>query len=182
MQVPPVRSLHRDLGYFYVGLIIAFALSGIFLNHRNVWYPTHYVYTSDSIIVALPKDKSLINDSLIRALSVQWGIEKQFKSFRVRGNTLRITYTDFVYDIDIPSGKGERDSHFKIPLLAQSTQLHVETNLAWVWYSDIFGIALLTIAITGMFIQKGKTSFRERGWKFAIVGIIFPLIFLFLIS
>jgi uncharacterized protein len=33
-----------------------------------------------------------------------------------------------------------------------------------------------------MFIQKGETSFSARGWKLALVGMIFPLIFLFLLS
>jgi uncharacterized protein len=33
-----------------------------------------------------------------------------------------------------------------------------------------------------MFIEKGKFSFRQRGWKLALLGMIFPLIFLFLLS
>jgi hypothetical protein len=35
---------------------------------------------------------------------------------------------------------------------------------------------------TGMFIEKGKNSFKSRGWWLAVLGIIFPLLFLFLIS
>ena len=37
------RAIHRDLGYFYVGLIISFAVSGIMMNHRNQWHPEKYV-------------------------------------------------------------------------------------------------------------------------------------------
>ena len=47
---------------------------------------------------------------------------------------------------------------------------------------SIFGLGMLTIAITGMFIAKGSESFRKRGWKLALVGIVFPLIFLFLLA
>jgi uncharacterized protein len=37
-----VRSLHRDLGYFFIGLIISFAFSGILQNHRQTWHPEKY--------------------------------------------------------------------------------------------------------------------------------------------
>ena len=36
------RAIHRDLGYFYVGLILSFALSGIMMNHRDSWHPEKY--------------------------------------------------------------------------------------------------------------------------------------------
>jgi hypothetical protein len=62
------------------------------------------------------------------------------------------------------------------------TILHVDTSKSWIYYSDVFGVAMLTIAITGMFIVKGEHSFMRRGWKLALAGIIFPLIFLFLLS
>jgi hypothetical protein len=41
---------------------------------------------------------------------------------------------------------------------------------------------MLLIALTGMIIAKGKESFRKRGWIFAIIGIIFPLIFLSILA
>jgi hypothetical protein len=41
---------------------------------------------------------------------------------------------------------------------------------------------MLLIAITGMFIARGKESFQKRGWIFASIGIIFPLVFLLLLS
>ncbi len=50
------RSLHRDLAYFYVGLIISFSLSGIILNHRKDWYPMNYTYESKEVTLELPKN------------------------------------------------------------------------------------------------------------------------------
>ena len=72
-----------------------------------------------------------------------------------------------------------------IPILhvmGQMTQLHQDTSKWWIYYSDAFGIALLTLAITGMFIQKGDTSFSARGWKLALAGILFPLVFLLFLT
>ena len=174
------RNTPRDLGYFYVGLIIAFAFSGIFLNHRNVWHPSDYKYNAEPVKVEMPAGGP--DEAFVAQLSKTWELENQFKGFQIRGNTLRITYKDYMADIDLSTGEGVKESYFKVPILAQSTFLHQTTNGAWVWYSDIFGIAMLTIACTGMFIQRGKMSFRQRGWKFALAGIVFPLIFLFLIA
>jgi hypothetical protein len=60
--------------------------------------------------------------------------------------------------------------------------LHKTTNSFWIWYSDIFGVAMLVIAITGMLITKGKNSFSKRGWKLALAGLLFPIVFLILFA
>ncbi|WP_258012176.1 hypothetical protein [Flavobacterium psychrophilum] len=39
MKLIKARNLHRDLGYFYIGLIISFAFSGVLMNHREHWHP-----------------------------------------------------------------------------------------------------------------------------------------------
>ncbi len=84
--------------------------------------------------------------------------------------------------IDLSTGKGKIVTYKTTPVLGQMTKLHLDTSKWWIYYSDAFGIAMVVIAITGMFIEKGKNSFRSRGWKLALLGLIFPLIFLFLLS
>lgn len=177
-----LRSVHRDLGYFYLGLIIAFAFSGIFLNHRNDWYPSEYKYDAKEIQVVLPADPKDINNAFVAELTKTLGIEDKLKGFQIRRENLRVTFNETMVDINLKTGAGLQERYFKVPFLAQSTQLHVTTNSAWIWYSDIFGIAMLVIAATGMLMMKGENGFGSRGWKLALAGIIFPLIFLFVIS
>ena len=86
-----------------------------------------------------------------------------------------------VAEFDLNTGQGELETVKQRPLLNEMTLLHQITNKKWIWYSDIFGLGMLLIACTGMFIAKGNESFRKRGWKFAIIGIIFPLVFLLLL-
>jgi hypothetical protein len=43
------RNLHRDLGYFYIGLIISFAFSVILMNHRDSWHPEKYTVETKAI-------------------------------------------------------------------------------------------------------------------------------------
>jgi len=172
------RNIHRDLGYFYFGLVIAFSISGIFLNHRQTWHPMNYVYSSEDITIKLPESRTNINDDYISTLSLQWELQKDYRGFRIRGNKLLIDYKDDRFAIDLITGKGKRESYRITPLLGQMTLLHVSTKDAWIWYSDIFGLAMLTIAVTGILIQKGRTGFSNRGWKLALVGVVFPLLFL----
>jgi hypothetical protein len=62
-------------------------------------------------------------------------------------------------------------------------KIHKSTSNWWIYYSDIFALSLITIAITGTFIIKaGKFSFKSRGWKLALAGLVFPLIFLFVFA
>ncbi len=175
------RNTHRDIAYFYVGLIIAFSFSGIFLNHRQAWHPRRYTFNSTEIAIpAMVKDS--VNDAFIQKFTREQNISDDLRRFTVDGNNLRISYVNHDVQVDIATGKGIIDEYRTTPILGQMTKLHVDTSKWWIYYSDIFGLAMMVIAITGMFIQKGDTSFRSRGWKLALLGLIFPLIFLFILS
>ncbi|MEQ9404219.1 MAG: PepSY-associated TM helix domain-containing protein [Cyclobacteriaceae bacterium] len=176
------RNLHRDTAYFYVGLIISFSISGIALNHRATWNAREYVVSSKEIMVDLPEDVESIDDDFMKALANQWNMEGDYESFRIRGDQARMYFDGAIADFSLETGKGELETIRKRPLLNEMTLLHQTTAKGWIWYSDIFGLGMLTIAITGMFIAKGRESFRKRGWKFAIVGVVFPLIFLVLLA
>ena len=175
------RSLHRDIAYFYVGLIIAFSFSGILLNHRRDWNPEKYTYESKKVELELPTNEQLITKEFVENFSQDW--EVTYDSHRVREGELRVYYkNNTILDANMATGEGLLEFKRTTPFVGQTIKLHKDTNKSWIWYSDIFGGAMLTIAITGMFISAGKNSFWKRGWKFALVGILFPLIFLFLLT
>lgn len=177
-----LRGTHRDFGYFFVGLIIAFAISGIFLNHRGQFNAREYTTSVEPVTIAVPASPDRVNDAFVDSLSGVWDLRSSFRGWRMREGTLRITYDNVRFEIDMQTGKGEKESFRKVPFIAQFMQLHQDTSDWWIYYSDVFGLGMLTIATTGMFIQKGSKSFRKRGWIIAGIGIIFPLIFLFLLS
>jgi len=49
------NAVHRDLGYFFTGMIIIYALSGIALNHRNDWNP-NYSITNKTLELTVPSN------------------------------------------------------------------------------------------------------------------------------
>lgn len=175
------RNTHRDLAYFFLGLIIAFSFSGIFLNHRQAWHPRRYTVDTKQITVT-PVVRDSVNDAYIEQFTKAQKIDDVLRRFQVTENNLRISYTMNDVDFDITTGEGKIVTYKTTPLLGQMTKLHVDTSKWWIYYSDIFGIAMLVIAITGMFIERGKNSFQSRGWKLALLGLLFPLIFLFLLT
>lgn len=176
------RNTHRDIAYFYVGLIISFSISGIFLNHRLTFNPRKYTYESKSINIDAPITKQNVNDEFISRFTKDQDIKDDFRRFSVDGNTLRISYANHDAQLDITTGEGKLETYKIIPLLGHMTKLHLDTSKWWIYYSDLFGVGMLVIAITGMFIERGRNSFSARGWKLAALGIIFPLIFLFLLG
>jgi hypothetical protein len=176
-----LRNLHRDLGYFYVGLIIAFGISGIAQNHRKQWKPERYVYEFKKVQTVFHLPKESVTRDGVEAFSKENGLTdmRQF-DFR-KDSTLVISYKDADATIQLATGKGEVNIWRKRPVLAQLISLHKNNgNMGWIWYSDIFSLSLITIASTGMFLMKGKNSFRSRGWKFALAGILFPILALLL--
>ena len=175
------RSTHRDIAYFYVGLIIAFSFSGIFLNHRQSWHPRRYSYHERQIATP-PVVKESITEDYIAQFTATHRIQDELRRFQVTGETLKISYARNDVEVDMATGKGKIVTYRITPLLGQMTQLHQDTSQWWIYYSDVFGVAMMVIAITGMFIEKGKNSFRSRGLKLALAGLLFPLIFLFLLS
>ncbi len=44
------RAVHRDFGYFFFGMVIIYALSGIAINHLDDWNPNYVVITEDITI------------------------------------------------------------------------------------------------------------------------------------
>lgn len=177
-----IRAIHRDFGYFYLGLIISFAFSGILMNHRESWHPEKYTVETKAIQVALPTEDK-INEKFAEDLAKELGVDDKFKRHGVKKGELRIAFENTDVEIDMKTGKGEIVSFKKTPFISQTMKLHKNTSDWWIYYSDIFGLSLITIAVTGaMMITAGKNTFKRRGWKLAIAGILFPLIFLFLLA
>ena len=180
MKKKTFRNLHRDLGYFYIGLIVSFAFSGLMMNHRDSWHPEKYTTETKAIQVQLPEESGL-NEDFAKDLGKKLGIEDKFRRQKIKKGLFTISFENHDVEIDVKTGKGEIVAYNKTPIISQSMGLHKNTSNFWIYYSDIFALSLITIALTGtIMIKAGKFSFKERGWKLAVAGIIFPLLFLFL--
>ena len=179
MKQATIRNLHRDLGYFYIGLIISFAFSGILMNHREGWHPEKYTIETKAINIKLPSDEKDITEDYAKELGKTLGIDDKMRRHKVDEGKFKISFEKHDVEIDTKTGKGEIVSYVKTPIISQMMKLHKNTSNWWIYYGDIFGISLIVIAVTGsLMIPAGKFNFKRRGWKLAVAGIVFPLLIL----
>ncbi len=176
------RTLHRDLGYFFTGLIIAFSVSGLLLNHRQDFNPLQYEYESIEIQIPEKLLTENITDSTVIKVNSEINITDNIRRYGVHKDIVWVSYKNADLQYDKNTGKGVFKRFIPTPVIAQMAQLHMSISKYWIYYSDIFAISLIIIAVTGMIFPKGRNSFRKYGWKLTIAGLIFPLIFLFFLS
>ena len=75
------RILHRDLGYFFFGMTIIYALSGIALNHIDDWNPSYIIETDQIELEELPADASGIDQQSARRIAGEFGEEDHYKNY-----------------------------------------------------------------------------------------------------
>lgn len=181
MNQKKARNLHATLGFFYLGLIVSFALSGIIMNHREHWHPEKYTISTRSFSVPYPVDKSVVTDEFVDKLLKQQGIDDRVKRHNVRKDELRVLCANYDIDLNLKTGKGEITQFERTPFVSQIINLHKSNKSFWIWYSDIFGISLIIIAVTGVLMLPPKASrSRKRAWVLIISGTVIPILFLLL--
>lgn len=173
------RILHRDLGYFFFGMTIIYALSGIALNHRHEWNP-NYIITQEEFQKEINSDPSDIDREFALEILKEFNIDATYRTHLVSGNNFRIFIEGGSVTIDLARGEGSMEIIRKRPLFNEINFLHYNTpQRLWTWFSDIYAGGLIIIAITGLFIIRGKKGITGRGAWMVSLGIIIPLIFLY---
>nr|MDA3781052.1 PepSY-associated TM helix domain-containing protein [Bacteroidales bacterium] len=64
------------------------------------------------------------------------------------------------------------------PIFHQFNYLHYNPKKWWTIVSDAFAGALIILALSGLFILKGKKGIKGRGALLTSIGILIPLAFL----
>ncbi len=175
------RNLHRDLGYLTITLTIVFAVSGIAVNHIGDWNPNYVVKREQQkIIVSNKLAEEEINQRLLTQFQIRlpvkasyWESVNQYKLFFKEGGALTV---DFNKNIAVYEKISER------AVFKQFNKLHLnEVKFGWVILSDIYAGILIFLAVSALFMVKGKYSpWRYRkGWLVAL-GAILPTIYIFL--
>lgn len=175
--------LHRDVGYLAVALTIAYAISGIAVNHVADWNPNYRVTktftTVAPIAVTGATDAGAIVTAAMERLTLT---EAPRSSFQPDSNTVQLFYKGTTYHVDLPTGKVMVEATRSRPVLFEMNQLHLNhSKRAWTWIADIYALALLLLAITGLFVIKGRYGITGRGAWLTAAGflpIVYWLVFL----
>lgn len=171
------RIIHRDFGYIFFGMTIIYALSGIALNHLDDWNPNYSVTLKSIEATGLP-EKEAVDKPYLEQLLAANELEGQYKKhFFKNSNTLKVFLKSGSLVINMQTGVGEVELIRKRPVFYQFNSLHYNNpkNL-WTWFSDIYAGALILLAISGLFIIRGKKGITGRGAWLTSAGIIIPAI------
>ena len=64
-------------------------------------------------------------------------------------------------------------------VIRESNFLHLNApKKVWTYVADVFAVALAFLAISGLFMIKGKNGITGRGAWMTALGILLPIIFL----
>jgi uncharacterized protein len=174
------RALHRDLGYFFFGMIIIYALSGIAMNHLDDWNPRYTVETRESIWGGPTLTTPLEEKTALEILD-QFGEREGYKKhFTYDSGDMKIFIKNGSVLVNPETGLCRLEKLNRRPVFFQVTFLHYNPKNFWTWFSDLFAGALMIIGITGLFLLSGKRGLKGRGGFLAGTGIIIPLILLLL--
>ncbi len=169
--------LHRDIGYLAVGLTIVFAISGIAVNHVDSWNPNFNIEYQN--IAIAPFDGKNADRAVAYVLSSLNIKEEPRSTFRPSRERLNIYLDKQTIEINLFTGKGRREIVQERVLLHDMNYLHLNhAKKWWTWFSDLYAVALLFLAISGMFVLKGKNGLSGRGKWLTGLGLFIPIVFI----
>lgn len=168
-----LRILHRDIGYFIVGIAVVYALSGFFLNHKNAFPSVKTERQSLQLPTGLAGSEfteyfqkavpgtSVIN-RIVKKGEILFYIENGKGLYNAKNG--KVNYEKY------------KTRHF----IRFVNQLHFNNKKGWPVIADIFIVLLLFLAVSGLFIVPGKNGFFKRGIWFMLAGILLVIAFIWI--
>jgi hypothetical protein len=168
-----MRCLHRDIGFLMLGLTIVYALSGVILVYRE----TDFLKSPASVKMVLPQQMS--SDDIARKLHLR---------------RLEVTKTeeDVIYFQDgtnLKDGvynKATGDASYvakQFPVFVERLiNIHKLSNSKIShWFSVIYGILLMFLAISSFWMFRIDTRKFRRGIVISSIGIGMAVLIILLI-
>lgn len=166
--------LHRDVGYLATAMTLAYAISGIAVNHIADWNPN---YRITKTFVDVAPITATTSPDIVAAAVERLGLSSAPRSsFRPDPHTIQLFYREKVYHVDLPTGKVMIESTVPRRVLYEMNQLHLNhPKKAWTYIADAYALALILLAITGLFVLKGKLGITRRGGWLTAAGTLVPV-------
>lgn len=170
-----LRGLHRDVGYLAVGLTLVYAVSGIAVNHIATWDPSFEQFTR-TITVApatLTGDDQAIAQRALAELAID---QVPSDVYRASDTRLDITLADSTVHVNPKAGTIAEEGQRARPILRSINWLHLNRGKqAWTAFSDVFAGGLVFLALSGLFMLRGRQG--VLGWRglYVVAGAAVPI-------
>jgi hypothetical protein len=176
------NAIHRDLGYLFFGMTIIYAISGIVLNHFKSGDFTHPDYSKRYYEFRVdPPAGGVVDRSYIDWVLVKADEKNRYKSHVSGKDYLRIFLTNGFIEVNTSTGEAFQEKTTPRYILKEFNLLHYNNiKKFYTWFSDLYAVALITMAMTGLFVLRGKNGIIGRGAWLTAIGILIPALIILL--
>ncbi len=172
------KSVHRDFGYLFFGMVIIYSLSGIAINHIDDWNP-NFVVMTEEFRIDPPTSKP--TKAELKKIIEPTGELGNYKShYFPNDEFVKVFIKDGTIYINLISGNGLVEKTKRRPMFREMNYLHYNPIKYWTWFSDIFAGALIILGLSGILIPRGSNGIGTRGAWMIILGIATPVVYLFI--
>lgn len=172
-----IRAAHRDIGYLAVGFTFIYAISGIAINHIDDWNPNFISETRQHELGPLPETQQEATALIRKKLS----IPSRPSRADLYAGQLELEWQDRRILAEISTGSVTEDLQRPRFFLRIANWLHYNRGKkAWTRMADLYALGLLYLAISGLFMLKGKGKIRIRRWLLVGLGIAIPASYVWL--
>lgn len=170
-----LRIIHRDLGYFVTGICLIYAISGILLNHMNEKDPAYRTEEQ-----SLQIQEKLSQQELMNYWQAQKNLPVVKKIMTLDENHSRLLLEGGVGVYNHATGWLDYEVYQKRPFIWWMNRFHYNKVQGWSPIADIFAGSLIFLAISGLFMVKGKNSLKGRGKWYLMAGLAIPILYVLL--
>ncbi len=171
-----LRVVHRDTGYLVAALTIVYAVSGVAVNHVADWNPSRVVEREERVLApgTPPDDAGTAVPAIVEALGLD-GPPRE--TFRPAPGRLLLFWDGMTVEADFAAGRATIERVRDRPVLREFNFLHLnEPKGWWTLVADAYAVALGLLALTGLFILRGRDGLAGRGKWFGLAGLAIPLL------
>lgn len=176
-----MRLLHRDLSFFFSGMVLIYALSGLYMNHRDTVNPHYTVNRVEVRLEGLPQAAAMDRQA-VEQLMARVGVKERYtKHYFPRPGHLKVFLKGgSSLEAELATGEVLYESLRRRPLVSAMTTLHYNPGRWWTWFADTFAVALILITLSGILMLKGNKGLWGRGGVELLLGIALPVLLLLL--
>ena len=172
-----LRAVHRDFGYLAVGFTLIYALSGIAINHISDWDP-NFSSVEKTLTIA-PISVDLSDAEAVKLVTEAAGTGKPDDIYRA-GDEIRLSYSNGTQVTAIGESVTVQARSPRFFLRVANWLHYNRGKKAWTYMADLYAIMLLYLAISGIFMIKGRLGLRWRGAILISLGLGVPLAYVVL--
>ena len=170
------RTFHRELGFLAVGLTLVYAISGIALNHAHHW-DANYERTMEQFSIEPPGTgpTAEVEPLVLEQLAITDPIKS---TWRAGEDEFQVFLEGGGFEVNLVTGQVVRHGFRKRPLLFDLNFMHLNSSKApWTGIADVYGGMLVVMALTGIFLVRGRKGLSGRGGVLMGLGFLLPLVF-----